>query len=140
VRIPILVSALLLVPACGSPPPASNAGAQSKPDAAACVRLVERANEDVTGSFSSDQKCKKDADCVEVELITSCTGGCDVKAVNKANLPDIEKAKQRAEQGACSEFKAMGCESPTPPPCAPPGPPRCVSGACTLDGETPPTG
>ena len=114
---------------------AAHAGNGPTQDPSRCEALVNQAKQDMGGVAAANLACSKDDDCVVVEMHADCFDMCTT-VISKAGQPAFEQARQRANQGPCAEFTRSGCGGsvpPTPPPCAPANPPRCVSGSCTTE-------
>ncbi len=121
----LLFSALaVLASACAT---ASTAPVETT-SALSCDELAASARKDVDSAIQSHTACATDADCVEDALSASCFDSC-ARGVATRGVADVKAARARVNDAQCKEFLARGCKVLIPP-CAPPGPPRCVAGAC----------
>jgi hypothetical protein len=121
----ILCLLLAVVPACASSPPPVETTAAST-----CSDLADAARKEVAAAISSNASCKTDADCVETSLGASCFDSC-ARVVSSSGTTAVDAARAKVNAAQCKQFVEQGCKVIIPP-CAPPGAPHCVSGACTI--------
>ena len=121
------LGALLLAGACGGSTTTggdggaassdASAGADGSADTATTVDGAACVNIDAA-SFS--HVCTADVECTTIAVGTLCTGGCACggASIARSDIPKYTTATSGIETLAC--------------PCAFPGQPRCVHGACVL--------
>ena len=112
-------------------PAGSSAGTAGAGGAGAltCEQRAASASQAVADALrAADLSCEADEDCEEISIDTDCHAACGglVGPQGKSGV-QAEIAKQNA--GICATFERDGCKVIVPP-CVPPQPFACVSGAC----------
>ena len=105
------------------------APAEAPQSSGSCHELVAQAVDDLDSVERTNKSCVTDGDCAVVDRNARCFDSCTT-VISVAGISAYEQAKQRANQGPCAEFARQGCTPNAPPPCSPPGRPRCVAGSC----------
>lgn len=98
--------------------------------APACNDLAASARKEVADAIASGATCSTDADCIETSLGASCFDSC-ARTVSTSGLAAVNAAKSKVDAAQCKQFLDQGCKVLIPP-CAPPRPMKCVSGACQM--------
>lgn len=118
-----LSSSVLLLVACGAA--SSPAGPEGSPS---CDDLQGSARDKVQAAITANASCSTDADCVTVAFAADCFDSC-TRAMNTQGAGAVDAAKASVNGEQCKTFASQSCKNVIPP-CAPPMPPKCVSGAC----------
>jgi hypothetical protein len=93
-----------------------------------CQEHQDSAKRRLAEVMSEHLACTTNADCSLVELQTSCSDSCTA-VVNQKGAQVLPIAISAINTAACAGFEEAQC-SRIHPPCAPPGPPRCVEMKC----------
>ncbi len=109
---------------CAGSQPAHTSGSQPA-DPARCSALARPAIDQALAEIAKHTACTTDADCVSIGVGSACFDVCN-RAVSKSDVDAVNGLLSKAD---CQQFQAAGCRV-TPPPCAPPQPPKCSQGHC----------
>jgi hypothetical protein len=101
----------------------------SSPASPTCDQLQTSAREEVSKAIEGARACTTDADCTGIAFSSACFDSCG-SAVAKSRTSDVDAAKSRVNDAQCKTFQNQGCKLVIPP-CVPPNPVKCASGACT---------